>query len=251
MLGFSSSLVAMLKISQSQLDVIVKSQKERADRARTAHLKQIEMEQRCIDEMLHTYRETETNRGVDVMQEGSESGIVQKRQSLRVKQLQIEKDIANLHITVDKRQNDLDILKKEEHFQRALANDKRRTKKLIEESKRTTVDDLTYAVLKYKALGLDFLKTGQNSLRFQFTQIDTANPDRAFTFTLNVNDSDLYEVEECDPPLKANVIMTLLEALNSSENLELFSGFIHGMRKAFQSSISLQRSRVLKNSSRS
>ena len=79
------------------------------------------------------------------------------------------------------------VVKEEEDFQRSLAEDKRRAKEIVEESKKTTVDDLTYAVVKYKALGLDFLKTDNNSLSFRFTQIDVNDPHRPFTFTLNVS----------------------------------------------------------------
>lgn len=236
MLGFSSALIERLRQSQKELTEFINAQKKKVDDIQASHKSVVASEQTAIDELLLQHQQIEAKRGVD--SDGRSSGIVHQRQSLRQTQLQIEKEIATLRIQKDTKLRDLKAVKEEEDFQRSLAEDKRRAKEIVEESKKTTVDDLTYAIVKYKALGLDFLKTDNNSLSFRFTQIDARNPDRPFTFTLNVNDQDLYEVEECQPPLKATAIINLLDILNADHiEDDAFSRFIYGMRSAFQDSI--------------
>jgi Chromosome segregation protein Spc25 len=65
-------------------------------------------------------------------------------------------------------------------------------------------------------------------LRFTFTQLDAGDPLRSFSFVLNVNDEDTYEVEETLPPLDASVLAELLAKLNETDDLSVFC---RGMRK--------------------
>ena len=120
------------------------------------------------------------------------------------------------------------------------------TKRLeIEQSKQVTVEDLTYAVLKYKKLGLDFLKGERGAIQCNFTQIDLNFPSKIFSFQLKVaaGGGEQYEVEGCCPDLKAGVIYSLVEELNESVNNSEFGDFaglpifIQSMRQAFKDSL--------------
>jgi len=116
----------------------------------------------------------------------------------------------------------------------------RRSKLRAVESKQTTIDDLTYAVLKYRMTGLDFVKGNKpTSLRYNFTQLDPQDPDRVFTFCLNVTQDDLYEVEDCSPRLNSTVVMELVDELNAALSpSDGISEFIRGMRRAFKQALS-------------
>ena len=51
----------------------------------------------------------------------------------------------------------------EESKQRIRANDASSLKRMAEESKKTTIDDLTRGIVSYKKLGLDFTQTGRDA----------------------------------------------------------------------------------------
>lgn len=80
-------------------------------------------------------------------------------------------------------------------------------------------------------LGVNFVKGDDLRLRCDFTQIDKTYPDDVFSFVLNVNDDDEYEVEECEPMLNASDVAELVYDLNDDG---LWSHFILGMREAFK-----------------
>eukprot|EP01094_Clydonella_sp_ATCC50884_P009589 TRINITY_DN19126_c0_g1_i2.p1 TRINITY_DN19126_c0_g1~~TRINITY_DN19126_c0_g1_i2.p1 ORF type:complete len:133 (+),score=40.57 TRINITY_DN19126_c0_g1_i2:299-697(+) len=78
-------------------------------------------------------------------------------------------------------------------------------------------------------LGLCFSRA-QNCLRFMFTLIDSANPDREFSFNLRVDAAtNSYELLQCEPALEKSA--NLLEQLNEDNNL---SRFVCLMRKEFK-----------------
>jgi hypothetical protein len=70
--------------------------------------------------------------------------------------------------------------------------------------------------------------------RFTFTQLDAGDTSRIFSFVLNVNDEDTYEVEESVPPLPRPETNSLLVNLNESDDL---SAFVRGMRNAFSNTL--------------
>jgi hypothetical protein len=65
-------------------------------------------------------------------------------------------------------------------------------------------------------------------VRFTFTQLDAGDPARSFSFVLNVNDEDTYEVEDPFPPLDSIILHELVEKLNETDDLSVFC---RGMRK--------------------
>ena len=57
--------------------------------------------------------------------------------------------------------------------------------------------------------------------------MDAGDPQREFTFILNVNNEELYEVLDC-PLLAESVVNELVDELNEKDDL---SPFIRGMRE--------------------
>ncbi len=81
-------------------------------------------------------------------------------------------------------------------------------------------------------LGVSFVKGEDLSLRCKFTKIDPSQPERVFSFVLNLDEfENEYVVDDCDPFLNAEVVFSLVNKLNQDESL---SNFIVGMRKAFE-----------------
>jgi hypothetical protein len=60
-------------------------------------------------------------------------------------------------------------LEKEEKTEQARALEVRSKKEFAEESKKTTIEDLTRGIVNYKYLGLDFVKGENQSLRYDNT----------------------------------------------------------------------------------
>jgi septal ring factor EnvC (AmiA/AmiB activator) len=80
-----------------------------------------------------------------------------------------------------------------------------------------------------KYLSLDFQRVEDNRLRFVFTNIDPANHDRQFIFSVFINNSNKYELVECEPRLPS--LDALLADLNADNN---FSRFVQRMRAQFR-----------------
>jgi len=66
-----------------------------------------------------------------------------------------------------------------------------------------------------------------SQLRFTFTLIDPKDHSRPFYFVISV-DSEYYQVEECQPAVKA--VPELIKQLNKSNSL---SAFVRSMRREF------------------
>ena len=109
-----------------------------------------------------------------------------------------------------------------------------KSKKQIETSEAISVEDLTYAVVKYKMTGLDFVKEKNDSLGCKFKQLDPNDHDRVFQFSLRVTEQDQYTVDDCEPQIESEIVIRLLEKLNSSNNIDCFPEFIRAMCKAFK-----------------
>ena len=146
----------------------------------------------------------------------------------------------------------------EEEKQRQRAQRARALKAKVKEDKKTTVDDLTRGIINYKFTGLDFVKTNvENELlyvvagmtcgrlllvqciradhvvaifssRFTFTQLDQMDPTRKFSFLLQVDSSDKYQIAECMPALDAILLVEIADVLNETEDM---SYLVRSMRK--------------------
>ena len=89
--------------------------------------------------------------------------------------------------------------------------------------------DLTQGVIAFKnRLGLDFQRIGQDQLKLNMTHIDRSDPDRVFSFSVEIDSNDHYLLLLCEPPL-ANTD-ELVQELNHNND---FSKFVRNMRKSF------------------
>eukprot|EP00978_Attheya_sp_CCMP212_P007509 scaffold17391_cov54-Attheya_sp.AAC.5 len=239
-LGFSSSLLAHLAGSRDQLNEFVDRQKTRADAAHKTNAVTVSSEQDEIEALYQRLKAIQAERGLLQASSSSSSaaaaaGMARRRAELQETQLERETELTELKRLHAEKQQELDEIMNEEAAQRARAEKARHQKEEVEEMKQTTVDDLTKGIVNYKHLGLDFEKAARGSLRFTFTLLDREMPSRPFVFSLNVTE-ELYEVEECTPPLDPHTVQELVDQLNSTEPAE-FSPFIRGMRKYFSNGL--------------
>mmetsp|Transcript_11394 Transcript_11394/g.15954 ORF Transcript_11394/g.15954 Transcript_11394/m.15954 type:complete len:250 (+) Transcript_11394:97-846(+) len=236
--GFSSSLKTTLMASRAKLDAFVEDQKARADAATEEHEQNIIEEQSQIDTHVETLHSVQLERGMKVADSGvnsdtnneTDGGIAKRRQEMQDQQCALENDIESLQKAVRTKETQLEELKEKEMQKKSRADQARDTKHKVEETKRTTVDDLTRGIVNYKYLGLDFVKAEGNRLRFNFTQIDAGEPLRPFSFVLDIDDEDSYVVEDCQPPIADITLLPLLNELNETNDL---SPFLRAMRMAF------------------
>lgn len=92
------------------------------------------------------------------------------------------------------------------------------------------VESLRVANDMYKdRLGLEFMKTDDDDMKFVFTLIDRFEMDREFSFTIRVEDgSSRYELVECEPMVKE--AGEYIRECNRTDDLSMF---IRKMRKSF------------------
>jgi hypothetical protein len=102
----------------------------------------------------------------------------------------------------------------------------------LKQTKENETKELTKGIVFYKRLGLDFKRVGDDRLRLIFTQIDAAFPEKEFSFTIKVDQTDAYQVEACEPAIPE--IPEYLACLNKSND---FSVFVRTMRQSFKKSV--------------
>jgi hypothetical protein len=73
-----------------------------------------------------------------------------------------------------------------------------------------------------------------NKLRLIFTQLDSSQPSKEFSFAVHIDEGDRYMVEECQPPLDAALVDGLVKQVNANND---FSAFVKGMRRAFKGTV--------------
>ena len=283
-LGFSSSLVETLMVSRSKVDAFIEAQKAIIDSEVSAHNKRVSQEQALIDQQATNLVALRLERGLHDADTNTES-LVHRKTDLITQQNRLKEQIITLKQKRAMQQKDLkgviplctsftfslprattpsplifstDLKKKEaEHQSRAA--EARHMKAKVEESKKTTVEDLTRGIVNYKYLGLDFEKAEGNRLRcvlislfkirvknreswrahssrcsqynnssFTFTQLDAGEPSRPFSFQLNVNEEEVYEVDNCQPGIPSFALTKMTDDLNETDNL---SAFVRDMSK--------------------
>lgn len=55
--------------------------------------------------------------------------------------------------------------------------------------------------------------------RFSFSRLDPLDPTRLFTFILQVNGDDKYEIVECEPPINVLTLMGVSSTLNETDDM--------------------------------
>eukprot|EP00566_Odontella_aurita_P015875 CAMPEP_0113545258 /NCGR_PEP_ID=MMETSP0015_2-20120614/11163_1 /TAXON_ID=2838 /ORGANISM="Odontella" /LENGTH=286 /DNA_ID=CAMNT_0000445607 /DNA_START=144 /DNA_END=1004 /DNA_ORIENTATION=+ /assembly_acc=CAM_ASM_000160 len=236
--GFTSSLLARMSDSRTKFDDWVAKQRSRADAAREANetaARHEREEQEALRENLRRIRRQIGEIEDEEHEGGGGENVAERKEELLRQQAKVERSIANLHMGRRERQRELEDASREESVQKIRAEEVRSRKQQVSELKEQTVEDLTVGALKYRALGLTFTRSAErNSLRFSFVQIDREEPSRKFEFTLCVNGEEEWDVEECDPPLRAGSIMRLVDELNGEGDIGMF---VRGMRKEFKAMV--------------
>jgi hypothetical protein len=94
------------------------------------------------------------------------------------------------------------------------------------------VEELTSAIVCYREhLGLEF-NVVRDGMNIAFKYIDAKAPSTKFSFALNVNDDNQYEVNKCTPA--AGDVTTLVNKLNADNN---FAYFVQAMRRQIKQGV--------------
>lgn len=93
-----------------------------------------------------------------------------------------------------------------------------------------SLNDLTYGLKNFLALGLEFQKSDGDCMKFIFTQIDEQAPYTQFYFLMYVDANNMYQLVDTSPRLDQAECDRYLEELNSSNNI---GQFVFKMRKLF------------------
>lgn len=79
-------------------------------------------------------------------------------------------------------------------------------------------------------LGLEIRKISGEKLQFIFRNINPADPDTAYTFTMGIKEDGTYQIVSSDPPIEC---LSVLE--NRLQETNNFSAFLANVRKEFVS----------------
>lgn len=161
--GFTSHLLETLQASRLELDAHVEREKQNVDAQIAAYQERLQHEEASLQAQQQTLEEVRAERGVSSDDDVSDAddnaaGIAKRRHELTVQQSELQEQIQTLEEEKEKQSDALEELQEEELAQRSKAEEARQHKERVEESKKTTVDDLTRGIINYKYLGFDFVK---------------------------------------------------------------------------------------------
>ena len=195
------------------LECFVDETMAKADATRASLTLTSAKEEADIQQLMHQLERIQQQRGVMGTASSRETQLV----TLKEQQMALEQKLTEEHAHLSQTQSLLEESQRTLGLERTKAEHVKNVKARAMEAKKTTVEDLTYAIVKYRMLGLDFVKgdTGPTSLQCNFTLLDPQDPQRIFSFVLQVSPEDEYQVDKCCPPLAASTIMNLVEELNS------------------------------------
>ncbi|CAJ1914797.1 unnamed protein product [Cylindrotheca closterium] len=232
--GFTFSLLETIEASKSKMDRWVDIQKAKIEEEAADYDRKLKEEQQEIDDLVAKIATAQSERGLKMNPDEDENqtaNILNKKALLELQKQEIESKIHKLETECRNRTKRIEEISLENEKQRLRAEEARSLKNRVLEAKQTTVDDLTRGILYYKYLGLDFEKTeGENELRFIFTQLDPEVPTRQFSFVLQVDRNDKYEISNCEPSVDAIVLVDVTHRLNRADD---YMYLAQRMRQAF------------------
>lgn len=239
-LGFTSPLMETIAKSKSRIQSWVDNEKSQMDSAAELYRQTLNEQENAIQSQVEELEIVQRELGVEDAGTSSESNqdqpenIAERKKSLEEQAAKVQIDILKLKTERDNREKRVQDMKLEESKQRMRADDAAALKRTAEESKKTTIDDLTRGVVNYKKLGLDFTQTGRDGeLQLSFTDIDAEDPSRIFSFVLIVNDEEKYDITNCNPKVDAMELVDVLDELNESGGEDI-SILARRMRRAFK-----------------
>jgi len=220
-------LLKNLEESRLRFDKYIVDQKAKIDAQVMDYKVIMKKEQSQIDDLVINLEGVQSKRGLSENVEG----IAQHHRDINSRRRQLEKRIEELSRNQEEKEKLVRELQDCELLHRGKAEEAREYKSKVEETKTTTIEDLTKGIVNYNYLGFTFVKA-PNGLRFSFTKIDSGNPEKPFSFTLTANNSDTYVIHDCD--LDKKVLKGLINRLNDTDDL---SFFVLQMRRAFLDTI--------------
>jgi len=242
-LGFTSPLLDTISKSKSKIQDWVDYEKSKMDSKAESYRETLMEQETIIKSQVAELAIVQRERGMDdemvkCVNENDDDdhreNIAVQKQSLEEQSAKVRIDIMKLKTERDNRARRVQDISLEESKQRMRASDAAALKRSAEESKKTTIDDLTQGVVNYKKLGLDFTQMEQDSgLKLNFTEIDPDDPSKNFSFVLLVNDDEKYDIANCNPQIDAMELEDILEELNESGGEDI-SILARRMRRAFK-----------------
>jgi len=242
-LGFTSPLLDTISKSKSKIQDWVDYEKSKMDSKAESYRETLMEQETIIKSQVAELAIVQRERGMDdeMVERVNENddddhreNIAVQKQSLEEQSAKVRIDIMKLKTERDNRARRVQDISLEESKQRMRASDAAALKRSAEESKKTTIDDLTQGVVNYKKLGLDFTQMEQDSgLKLNFTEIDPDDPSKNFSFVLLVNDDEKYDIANCNPQIDAMELEDILEELNESGGEDI-SILARRMRRAFK-----------------
>lgn len=243
--GFTSAFTDRIEESCRRLDDFAQTNKNKAD-SLVLDLKKVEAdEQRNIDSLLRQLKSLQHERGVAERNNnggGSSSaaiggGVADQRKKLEDKQVKLEQEVSILESRNRVEKSQLDEVLAEEAAVRKKADKVRAKKEEIEMSRGVTMEDLTKGFLNYRYTGLSFVQgTKKGALTFKFIKLDREDQSRPFSFTVSMDESSNYQLEDVNPSLDRTKTDELIVGLNS-DGKNGFNPFVVGMRKMFKQTI--------------
>jgi len=105
---------------------------------------------------------------------------------------------------------------------------------LLRQKMEQSLNDLIYGMRHYTALGLEFQKADGDCMKFNFTQISEADPNRKFHFVMYVDARNQYQLVETVPALDQSACLACVDRLNGNNDI---GKFVVGMRNLFKMTI--------------
>eukprot|EP00536_Pseudo-nitzschia_multiseries_P003346 jgi/Psemu1/301924/fgenesh1_kg.51_\ len=245
-LGFTDPLMESISSFKTKIQTWVEHEKSSADRRFESYNKSLIQQQAIIDSQIKELNNIQRERGIssDVSVGESENcddsanrleNIASRKKALEEASTKTQVEIMKLKTERDNREKRVKDVSLEESKQRIRASDAAALKRQVEESKNTTIDDLTRGVINYKKMGVDFQRTGKDGeLQFKFDHVDVNDPSRPFSFTLFLNDDDYYGVSDCDPKIDPEALANILAETNASSDRDNMPTLARLMRRAFK-----------------
>lgn len=235
--GFTSGLLETILSSKAKMERWAEFEKAKADQVAESYRRKLVEEQATIDSQGTCLMAVQMERGLNVNDQNSTNNgdhaesIADKKKALEELHAELEREVDNLQTECENREKRVLDVEAEEAKQNTRAQEARALKERVKEAKQTTVDDLTRGIVNYKHLGLDFEKTeGENEMRFFFSQLDPNDPGRQFSFVLQVDDEDRYEIANCLPSVDAGILSEISDKLNDTDDMSYLA---RKMRRVF------------------
>lgn len=206
------------EVTANQMDLLLREEERRIE----ASIQQFEQRIADLESQVRSLGSDGTAvaaRATRIREELHQASSELRNEQERMARLRAEAAAAPASISASKRVEAAKRSTLQEHEARAVE---------VERAVSYRIDELSHGVAAFGRLGLRFEPADDGKLRNVFTCIDPADPDREFSFTVRVLDSDDFELLECSPHVPD--ADALVHALNTTKD---YSAFVQSLRRAF------------------